>query len=78
VAKKLRDAAGQPDVVRQRGETKWDGDLWAVNRAILTQAGISAGNIDTLSLCTFCGDDFYSYRRDQGRTGRQAGIIAFS
>ena len=51
-------------------------DLWELNRIGLEQAGILSAQIDILERCTFCGTEFFSYRREQGRTGRQCGLIA--
>ncbi len=44
-------------------------DLWAANRLILMQAGVK--NIEVAGLCTACHtDDWFSYRAEQGKTGR--------
>jgi YfiH family protein len=49
-------------------------DLAAVARAKLAEAG--AGEIHDTGLCTICLPDlFFSHRRDDGVTGRQAGLI---
>lgn len=49
-------------------------DLAAEAEAQLRAAGV--GTVDVLRLCTFeSPEDFYSHRRDGGRTGRQAGVI---
>ncbi len=49
-------------------------DLKAIARQRLTAAGLS--RIVDAKLCTAAEPDrFFSYRRDQGRTGRQAGLI---
>jgi copper oxidase (laccase) domain-containing protein len=63
-------AAFGPDVVR-RGRNL---DLKAIARAQLETAGVSA--VRDVELCTICSDPslFFSHRRDQGVTGRQAGI----
>lgn len=53
-------------------------DLRGLNRAILEQAGIPAEQIHELGGCTRCsGDDFYSYRRARGETGRQMSFIGW-
>jgi YfiH family protein len=44
-------------------------DLWAANGALLRGAGLTA--VEALRRCTSCNRaDFFSHRRDQGRTGR--------
>jgi hypothetical protein len=50
-------------------------DLWALNQRTLEQAGILAEHIAVVRRCTFCTRDYFSYRRDAGATGRQAGVI---
>jgi YfiH family protein len=47
-------------------------DLGAGAAAVLTEQQVSVQRCDP---CTACQPDFFSYRRDQGRTGRQAGVI---
>ena len=50
-------------------------DLAAVARAQLHAAG--AAEVHDVGLCTICADPalFFSHRRDQGVTGRQAGVV---
>lgn len=60
----------------EAGEGKWRLDLAAANRGQLLAAGIPAENIETTGQCVCCLHDwFFSYRRDGGETGRQAGFI---
>jgi YfiH family protein len=78
VAAQLREAF--PDSLQSIRKTE-DGravaDLWALNRDALVSAGLAPESIETLPRCTSCnGDAFFSHRRDQGLTGRQAGLIA--
>ncbi|HVD86355.1 MAG TPA: polyphenol oxidase family protein [Solirubrobacterales bacterium] len=48
-------------------------DLPEVARRLLTEAGVE--RVESAGLCTSCEEElFFSHRRDQGRTGRQAGI----
>ncbi|HEU4461771.1 MAG TPA: polyphenol oxidase family protein [Solirubrobacterales bacterium] len=48
-------------------------DLPEVARRLLLQAGVD--EIELAGLCTRCESDlFFSHRRDDGRTGRQAGL----
>lgn len=49
-------------------------DLPAVARALLAGEGVDA--VESADLCTSCNPElFYSHRRDEGRTGRQAGLV---
>lgn len=48
-------------------------DLWQVAATELERAGVEAAEV--AGVCTFCDEKrFFSHRRDQGVTGRQAGI----
>ena len=48
-------------------------DLPEVARRLLSRAGVE--RVESAGLCTSCEPElFFSHRRDQGRTGRQAGI----
>ncbi len=54
----------------------WYMDLQALNRRQLEEAGIPGSQIAGTGLCTSCRRDlFYSYRRDQGITGRMMGYV---
>lgn len=58
--------------------TCWNGrqlDLLACNRFVLQQAGVPAANCFAINRCT-TEPDFFSYRRDNGVTGRMWGVIA--
>jgi YfiH family protein len=49
-------------------------DLVEVARRLLARSGVQEA--ETSGLCTSCERElFFSHRRDQGRTGRQAGIV---
>jgi polyphenol oxidase len=56
-----------PDVRRGRNL-----DLKAVARRALNEAGVS--DVHDVGLCTICSTEFFSHRRDNGLTGRQAGV----
>ncbi|MBA3866496.1 MAG: laccase domain-containing protein [Solirubrobacterales bacterium] len=49
-------------------------DLPEVARQLLVDAGVD--RIENAGLCTRCEEElFFSHRRDEGRTGRQAGLV---
>lgn len=50
-------------------------DLAFANVFVLEESGIPANNIWVMNRCTY-EDDFFSYRRDKGKTGRMWGVIA--
>jgi YfiH family protein len=71
------EAAGlAPAVHRQGYGPKPHVDLAAAARLQLLAAGLGDDAIDLSHLCTVSNPDFYSHRRDQGLTGRFAGVIA--
>jgi YfiH family protein len=48
-------------------------DLPEIARRLLAKAGVE--RVESAGLCTSCEDElFFSHRRDDGRTGRQAGV----
>lgn len=52
-------------------------DLWAAAAARLRVAGVE--RVLTAGACTICDpDNYFSYRRDAGTTGRQAGMVWLS
>jgi YfiH family protein len=58
-------------------DAKWLADLPALARWTLRQAGVREvrGNDGSPAWCTARNSDFFSYRRDRGRTGRMAACI---
>ncbi|MGM9320474.1 peptidoglycan editing factor PgeF [Deinococcus aquaticus] len=57
-----------------RGDPTWHLDLAGANRAVLREAGIPAAQVWVSGRCS-TEADFYSYRRDSGRTGRMWAVI---
>ena len=52
-------------------------NLQAINLLQLRQAGLSSERIETFDICTSCdASHCFSYRRDDGKTGRHLAIIA--
>jgi polyphenol oxidase len=49
-------------------------DLWTAAERLLRHAGVDS--VERLDVCTACGTDFFSHRRDAGVTGRQ-GVIGY-
>lgn len=61
----------------EKNINKYHVDLKLAVRLRLLQLGILKDNIKTLDLCTSCNNDkFFSYRADDGKTGRMASIIS--
>ena len=54
----------------EKGEGKYQLDLWEANRIILTEAGILPEHLDVTDLCTCCNHDkLFSHRATHGRRG---------
>lgn len=49
-------------------------DLWTVAERLLRDAGVES--VERVDVCTACGADFFSHRRDGGVTGRQ-GVVGY-
>ena len=73
----FRSGSGQWDrIARETRLGHWQLDLGLSCLLQLEAAGIPLSNIDQARECTCCTrESFFSYRRDQGRTGRQMGFI---
>lgn len=62
---------------RDRGDGGGHVDLAAACGRQLRAAGVPAAAIDVAGLCTVAdAGDFFSHRRDHGRTGRMAAVVA--
>lgn len=72
VAEQFLDAGFPPALIRDRHI-----DLIAANRFVLEQVSVTADRIWSMDRCSF-EDDFFSYRRDKGVTGRMWGLISLS
>ena len=66
-----------PSVFVREGKTYID--LRRLNRDILRAAGIPGTQLHQIGPCTSCsGDQFFSYRRTGGETGRQMSLIGWA
>lgn len=69
------DVAQKFTFVCKRNE-KYYVDLWKENSNQISSCGVGADRIFSSDLCTMCNSDmFYSYRRDNGKTGRLGTFI---
>jgi len=72
----LQNGLAWDSVAVASGDKKWRLDLTAANRELLISAGIPSSSIKTSDMCVCCQRElFFSYRRDNGETGRQMGFI---
>jgi len=64
------------NMMKPISEGRWQLDLWEANKMALKEKGILCRNITISGICTSCNSqEFFSYRKDNGRTGRMAAII---
>ncbi|WP_352418491.1 peptidoglycan editing factor PgeF [Proteiniborus sp.] len=64
------------EVLLKESTDVWKLDLWKANQNILEENGILSRNITVSGLCTSCyNEKFFSYRKENGRTGRMAALI---
>ncbi len=64
------------DFVVKKSNSKYILNLWAANKISLLEAGLKEENITISNVCTKCNNNlFYSYRGNNGITGRMAAII---
>ncbi|MHB8709724.1 MAG: peptidoglycan editing factor PgeF [Desulfuromonadales bacterium] len=69
-------AGGWEQIARETTLGHWLLDLRLSCQLQLEAAGVQGARIDTVAECTCCHrETFYSYRRDNGRTGRQIGFV---
>jgi len=67
------------DSVSYRGDGKYHLDLKSINHAQLIEAGLLETHIETTPICTACQSDrFFSYRQEQGCSGRFVSAIMIS
>lgn len=63
-------------ILKSKDQDKWTLDLWQANKIVLEESGVPSENISTSKLCTSCNNDmFFSYRKEEGKTGRMAASI---
>lgn len=68
---------GQADeILKSKGNGKYQLDLWRANEIVLTEAGIPAGQIQITDLCT-CHNSRYlfSHRASQGKRGNLGAFL---
>lgn len=64
------------DFIKEISQNKWSLDLWHANYSVLLEKGVLKKNITCSSLCTSCNvNTFFSYRKENGNTGRMGAFI---
>ena len=76
VKNKLEDVERNP--YNNISDGQYQLDLKECNKQILLKAGMSPQHILVTQLCSSCeGDQFFSHRRDRGKTGRMMSFIGW-
>jgi YfiH family protein len=64
------------DIITYNDKEFFSWNLQETNRQLLIAAGVKEAHISTCELCTACHTEiFYSYRRENGKTGRMGALI---
>ena len=72
----LQNGLAWDTFTKKSGADKWKLDLAAANRDLLTSSGVPSSAVKLADVCVCCQRELYfSYRRDNGETGRQMGFI---
>jgi polyphenol oxidase len=75
VKKVLEDGNHLPYNLKEEGQ--YHLDLKRVNKLLLLQWGLNDRQIHTSGYCSSCSTEFFSYRRDDGNTGRMMSFIGW-
>ncbi len=72
---RLFDEREMRQLVCAKTDGKFLFNLKKANHLLFVRSGVPSESIYTMPQCTVCDQEFYSYRREQGKTGRMAAII---
>jgi len=65
------------DILTEKGDGKYQLDLWKANEHVLTDNGVLPEHIDVSGLCTRCNSDLlWSHRATGGKRGGLCGFIS--
>ncbi len=79
VAKAFENWSQTDGFLLPTGQDKWNLDLLEANRQLLIKRGVLSKNIQKVKMCTACRNDlFFSHRKEEGKTGRLASVIALT
>ena len=77
VAEQFMESFGnRSHIIKPLKNDKYVIDLWEANKLMLVELGVPEKNITISGFCTKCNEElFFSYRRDNGRTGSLSAIM---
>ncbi len=66
----------EKEILTDKGNGKYQLDLWKANRIVLMDAGIPEKQISITDICTCCNPELlFSHRKSQGRRGNNAAFL---
>lgn len=72
-------AGHEEEILISKGGGKYELDLWAANRIVLTDAGVRAEHISTTDICTCCNPGLlFSHRATHGKRGNLGAFLMLS
>lgn len=76
VFRKVLEGHEEAEYMDDKGNGKYQLDLWKINEIILLEAGIRKENLDVTDICTCCNSQYlFSHRASHGRRGNLAAFI---
>lgn len=64
------------EILINKGNGKYQLDLWKTNEIVLLEAGIKPGNLAVTNVCTCCNSEvLFSHRASQGKRGNLAAFL---
>lgn len=69
----------EDNIITPQENGKYQCDLWAANRAVLSEAGLKPEHIHISGVCTCCNSDLlFSHRKTEGKRGSLAAFLAIA
>lgn len=69
-------AGHEAELLIDKGNGKYQLDLWAANRIVLTEAGVKQAHISVTDICTCCNPDLlFSHRASHGMRGNMGAFL---
>ncbi len=70
-------AGRETDLLLDKGNGKFQLDLWKANKMVLLEAGVQAEHLAVTELCTCCNPKLlFSHRASKGKRGNLAAVLA--
>ncbi len=74
--KEFHGPGQEKEILKEKGDGKYQLDLWKANRIVLEEAGIRTEKIQITDICTCCNPDYlFSHRASQGKRGNLGAFL---